>query len=260
MAQSVIVEKQLGEIIRAFNKENVQILVLKGAAFARTIYPDPALRCGSDIDLLVLGDDVPRARAIMENLGYNCIKKYYDISKYWYCEEEFRHRDGSKNYLQAEIHWSLNDCAMLGSNNERQFFDRAIEVKTPGLTFKALSPVDNLIHSAVHLVLKHNGGIRLSWIYDISLLCKSLKPEDWQVLQQRSIELGARISLEKSIIMARSWTGLQLPQAFADFSGWPDPTKNEVKAFSYATDGRNNPINELKLHWPGSAPLREKIK
>jgi len=36
--------------------------VLKGAALSRTIYPDPFLRHGSDIDIMVRSGDVRQAR------------------------------------------------------------------------------------------------------------------------------------------------------------------------------------------------------
>jgi hypothetical protein len=79
-------------------------------------------------------------------------------------------------------------------------------------------------------------------------------------LQQRSVEYGARISLERSLQMAQYWTGFKIPSEFSDFSKWPGPTNNEIMAFSYATEGQNNLIDHIKLHWPGSAPVKEKLK
>ena len=49
----------LGEIIEACERKNIDIIVLKGAYLAHTIYPDPSLRPMSDIDILVeLSDEL----------------------------------------------------------------------------------------------------------------------------------------------------------------------------------------------------------
>jgi hypothetical protein len=59
------------EILDALERSSIRTLVLKGAALAWTIYPSPALRPMTDIDLLVDRTDAPRAQVVIRQLGFN---------------------------------------------------------------------------------------------------------------------------------------------------------------------------------------------
>ena len=49
---------QLDEILEKLNQSGIQVTVLKGAQLARWLYPDPAFRPMSDLDLLVRPEDL----------------------------------------------------------------------------------------------------------------------------------------------------------------------------------------------------------
>ncbi len=61
----------LEEIAAAYRKAGIEMLALKGAALANTIYPDIALRCMCDLDLMVADDEADSARKALEKLGFN---------------------------------------------------------------------------------------------------------------------------------------------------------------------------------------------
>ncbi|MBE7450849.1 MAG: nucleotidyltransferase family protein [Kofleriaceae bacterium] len=60
----------LDEVVAAFADRGVAPILLKGIAYAGTIYPDPAERPMSDIDLLVPGEAVEHCEAALRRLGY----------------------------------------------------------------------------------------------------------------------------------------------------------------------------------------------
>ncbi len=60
----------LGQIAEALQRENITGLLVKGAALALTVYPDPAARRMSDIDLLVAETHQERAVQSLERLGW----------------------------------------------------------------------------------------------------------------------------------------------------------------------------------------------
>ena len=60
----------LSEILTLFTNENLPELLLKGAALAFLIYPQPGLRPMRDIDLLVKPDDAERAQKILLKAGF----------------------------------------------------------------------------------------------------------------------------------------------------------------------------------------------
>ena len=255
-------EKQLREIVAAFKDEGVRVLVLKGPALGRTVYPDPALRPASDLDLLVKPDDMVQSREILEDLGYNCDARLFDAEESLYKDEKFLHLDNPRDYRAIELHWRLH--SLLGIRQDAQteeLFDRAIRVETTSLTFEALDPVDALIHTAINNAFGHDDGMRLIWAYDVKMLALSLAvPGDWEQLQKRSVQWSARRAVELSIEMARAWLGLRLPQGFDDFTKWPQPTDSEVDSWSRVISRHHRLLSMISLRMPPCSGVMEKAR
>jgi hypothetical protein len=79
------------------------------------------------------------------------------------------------------------------------------------------------------------------------------------ILQKRSVEYSARLSLEKSIIMAQLWTDLKIPLEFSDFSQWPEPSKSEIFVYNTVQEG-GNILNRLRLCFPPTTSILSKTK
>jgi hypothetical protein len=232
VVRSLHMERQLQEIIEAFRKRDVRVLVLRGPALAFSFYPDPAMRPSGDLDLLVLPEQVVQARDILESLGYKCLAKRFEVARDFFREECFVHQENPGNKFPVDLHWVHWELHPFFKGSEEvdieELFQRVWKVETPTLTFETLHPVDYLIHSAIHLVMIHRMEMRLSWIYDTVLLARHLQvPADWETLQERSVAWKARLPLEHCLKMAQVWAGLELPDGFDDFSTWPPPTEDE---------------------------------
>ena len=237
-------EKQLQEIFHAFQEKRVKVRVLRGPALAWSVYPDPALRPCSDLDLLVLPEQMIQARDVLESLNYKCLSQRFELVRNFFREEEFIHRTKPKDNFIVDLHWSNWEIhPFFGANGDshlEELFQRAYPVKSSSLILETLDPVDALIHTAIHLAMIHSRDIRLIWISDIALLADQLHvPDDWQVLQKRSAAWRARLAVENSLKMAQLWFGLHLPTGFNDFSSWPQPSVDE-KATWYHT---------IQSHW-----------
>ena len=61
----------LSEIISAYQAAGIQALVLKGAALAQLIYPQPGLRPMRDLDILVKKSEAIRAQQLLAELGFH---------------------------------------------------------------------------------------------------------------------------------------------------------------------------------------------
>jgi signal peptidase len=261
-AHTLQMEKQLSEIINAFQKDEVRILVLKGPALALTIYPDPAMRTSSDLDLLVLPRQMAKTREILVRLGYNCLGKRFEHSKDFYCEETFTHKSKSRYHRSVELHWDLHSFSGISREAAiEELFERAVRIERSGLKFETLNPVDSLIYRAINMCIWHNKEIRLIWIYDTALLAHQLKaPQDWEDLLEASVRWRARLALENSLKMAQVWVGLKLPERFNDFSKWPNPTQAEVSAWSDALLRHERASSFFKLHWSSSTDIFQKAR
>lgn len=62
--------QKLSEFLKAFDKENIQVIILKGFAIGGLIYGNITLRPMGDIDLLVKSDDVLKIDSILSELGW----------------------------------------------------------------------------------------------------------------------------------------------------------------------------------------------
>ena len=235
--RTIHMERQLQEIMEAFQEQSVRVLVLRGPALAFSLYPDPAMRPSSDLDLLVMPEQMVQARGILEGLGFTCMAKRFEVARDFFREECFIDQQNPGNKFPVDLHWVHWELHPFFKGSEKveieDLFQRAWKVETPTLTFKTLHPVDYLIHSAIHLVMIHRMEMRLSWIYDAALLAQHLQvPADWQTLQERSIAWRARLPLERCLKMAQVWAGLELPDGFEDFSTWPRPSEDEADVWA----------------------------
>jgi hypothetical protein len=59
----------LAELVAALNVSDIPVLIVKGGALAHMLYPDPALRPMSDLDLLVDRAHLDRAGSLLQELG-----------------------------------------------------------------------------------------------------------------------------------------------------------------------------------------------
>ena len=64
------IASQLAELLAAYAAAGIDAMVLKGGYLAFAVYPDPALRGMSDLDLFFRPDDLGRAEAVLQSLGY----------------------------------------------------------------------------------------------------------------------------------------------------------------------------------------------
>ena len=57
-------------VLGALGAAGIPVLLLKGAAFAYALYPEPWLRPRQDTDLLISPNDVAEAGQLLERAGY----------------------------------------------------------------------------------------------------------------------------------------------------------------------------------------------
>lgn len=255
-------EQQLKEVTTAFSKMNIPFLVLKGPAFARMIYPEPAMRASGDLDVLFLPSDVPRVRPILEKLGYHCREKMFEKLGDFRNEEFFLPQANKHGRSMIEVHWDIH--AFYGMNRAAttaELFKRAIEFKSPNLSFKTLNSIDSLLHAAIHAAFVHPQNLRLSWIYDITLLAQQLKNEEaWKTLQAKSVEWHGRLAVENLLQLTVEWTGYKTPFGFNDFSSWPAPSKKEKEGWEMVTIKQPSFKSFLKSRLPASGGIKRKLQ
>ena len=257
-ARNLLMAHQIDTVLTAFSEEGIPVLLIKGPALARTVYPDPAQRQSSDIDLLVRPDDFLSCEKIMERLGYSSHVRTYDLSRYAFHHQEFLPK---KKGALVEIHWMLDfGFGYFPKNVMDTFFARKIHVQSKDLAFDTLHPVDHLQFLIFHNVIHHIHR-RLDWIMDVALLTKKFSvPGDWDVFKTSSVAHHIRIPAEIAIQEALLWSGDTLPAGISDFSTWPAPSAQEERLWKYAKVQSVSPRAHLFLLLCGLPGYTEKLK
>lgn len=216
---------QLAELLAACAAAGIDAMVLKGGYLAFAVYPDPALRGMSDLDLFFRPGDLGRAEAVLESLGYQGKHKSADegpgIVKHTstYKRESIADVAGTPNpYLSTAGDRHVDPHGSL----EESWFGLRVDV-TPGVWQRsrqttlvdrpayAMSTEDLLLQLSVHLVFHLlMGKPSLVQLYDIAFIGQALSV-DWTALLDRSRERRAVPFLYAALHLAEQIFAAPLP-------------------------------------------------
>ncbi|MCX6689175.1 MAG: nucleotidyltransferase family protein [Methanoregula sp.] len=256
-ARNLLAGRQIQAVTDALKDAGIPVILLKGQALARTVYPDQALRQSSDIDLLVQPHNLPAAEAVLEKMGYVCPAKTHQIS---FEQHHDVYKPPGKG-LPVELHWVTDmafDMVPLGWLDDA--FSRRIPVRSSDLSCDTFSHPDHLLFLAFHNVFQH-GSMRLDWVYDTAQLMRQIIfADDWKELSHKTVEHHIRIPMELALTAAGIWTGCELPEGFGDFSTWPAPNEREIRLIKYSSTPQRSLYSEVYLLIQGRSGVREKLR
>lgn len=218
----------LGRILSAFAQANLEALVLKGGALMHLLYPDPALRPMSDLDLLVRRADVPRAREVLADLGFQGAPSQGRFDKSLptlggYIEGV---------WVGIELHDNLFER---GYGASYAFEDLSQPLTFPlgasGQTAQTLSYEDTLWHLCEHLRFHTTVFLpwRLIWVVDIAGMLERFADRlDWDYLIQKRRTTFDILPLVHALLPLPAGIAAPIPQSIPkivgvgeDFQGWP---------------------------------------
>ncbi len=214
-AQNALLSSELERLLDAFSNAAVPVIVLKGAALAREIYPDPALRPMNDLDLLVHARDLEHTVGLLRANGYRKLKSSYHLV----------FQGGPQLRVTVEVHWEFIGNRFRGGKAyleglwERARAWREGEGTRSGLH---LNPMDNLLSLSAHLIWQHpQDHARLIWFFDIYSLARRYMDEiDWEALAGLALEAGWAQPLYLALVGVEERFGWQAPggtlQALSD--------------------------------------------
>ena len=176
LARSTLIYHELGAILELFRSEGLQVILLKGAALAGTVYPNIALRPMGDVDLLIRVPDLPRVQEMLITQGYAF---YPDRAR------EFDRSFGRAKMftrqtpypLSIDLHWRLLEWprGQPATLLTEWLWGRAVERRVAGIPALVLSPEAQILHLTSHLA-KHRWQ-RLLWFHDIAQVLQYYEEE-----------------------------------------------------------------------------------
>jgi hypothetical protein len=214
--RSAQMESQLGRVLAALNTASVPVIVLKGAALGRTLYPSSTLRPYGDLDVLVHEEDWVAVHEALVSLGYGAIQALQaPPPKVWgrkaYYHTQYQHPDPDLG-IKVEVHydaWWYSLRPRLGE----QYWRRAVDLVVGGAQAKMLSAEDQIIQLSAHL--HHHGYNRLIWFTDLALLLHDRRI-DWDYVVRASREEGIGVFVYYSLHYVERLLGVGPPKGVLD--------------------------------------------
>ena len=218
--------EELRRVARAAAERGIEIMPLKGAHLAGRLYPAPALRPLSDLDLLTRPRDVERMGALLQSMGYLEVDhapsyvddRWLDLDSRDYCWFAVRQGfDSLIEYRVAPLELAVGRLTDLDEAYTDALRRHAQDVWTRSSpsaegTMRVQSPEDLLLHVATHLAAKHV-DFRLIWLHDIARLVAATPGLDWEYVAAQAAELRMAAPVAAALDAARRYAAAPIADA-----------------------------------------------
>ena len=244
LARHVVMSRDLATLLRSLEEAAIPVIPLKGAFLAETVYPHPAARPMSDVDVLVKPGDRLRVDAVLRGLGYRpgsdahswTFDMTYDAATFY---------DGPEG-ARVDVHWRLvNDPRYAWNHVEADgVWDRAVSVTLAGERALALCPEDLVLALATHLAI-HHGLSGLLWYWDLKLVLDCWSATlDWDALVARATRWRVRSAL--FFVLRGLAERFALPDAVHDVSPRLAPRGPRPAALCWLVAHRSRGLRDLE--------------
>lgn len=205
---------ELVMLLKELEKRGVYAVVLKGLPLAYKLYNNVYIRPTQDLDILVRPEAVEKARAVIEEKGYDRIHLGFaetagvlrNLMNTQY-HLEYRHQEKK---ISLDLHWKLN----LGSVKVLPEIDNCLtQEKIAGQLVNTLGAEELLIYLVVHGA-KH-AWFRLNWLCDIGILLRQ-GCFSWQRLYGLAKHFNVEALLNLAIILSRDFLAVSVPNDIAN--------------------------------------------
>jgi putative nucleotidyltransferase-like protein len=202
----LVLTRALVDLLTALSERGVPALPYKGPALAAVAYGSPVLRQPGDLDILVPGDQLAIARAVLLRHGYHdqLAGIHPDARPSHYQHTMIRDADG----VVVELHWAFAP----------RYFRFPLGLGALGREPLLLDSrrVDTIVPADLLVVLCVHGGrhlwSRLGWVADIAELLRARPEVEWGDALGRATTLGVRRMLLVGLALARETLGAELPE------------------------------------------------
>lgn len=186
-------------VVRSFTAAGIAVLPHKGPLLAQAAYGDLAMREFADLDILVHPADLPRAIAVLAELGYRVSDDLAWLSPStlvrWTCEMPYVSPRG----VAVDLHWRLTPSHYTVQLDPEILWRSRATVSIAGAELPTLSPEALLVLLAVHGA-KHCWEA-IGWLADVAWLAAA-HPEAWQ----GAMDLAQETRCQRVVELARSLT------------------------------------------------------
>lgn len=198
---------RLKQLLSAFRRAEIPLLVFKGLPLAQIAYGDVTRRQPGDLDLLVERSRFEEAAEVLFSLDYAADRKRIDEALRRKIGLTFLHVRGS-----SDLHWTLDDYPFTLKIADEEIWEKSIYVDIGGERVRTMG-LEHLPHYLCFHASKHVWA-RLSWIADISrLMDQDNVSIDWSKCLEQAQAWKTGREVKVALLLASGLMGVQLPDS-----------------------------------------------
>jgi hypothetical protein len=175
--QNTLLLSALGQVLPRLATAGIDVVVMRGASWAESLYHDIGLRPMADVDLLIRAEAIQVVAQVMSDLGYR-LRETVD-----YCAQ-FQLGD-DRTFI--EVHWSIGSGSPCFNVTFGSLWSERQPLLLGGEVTFQLSPEDAVLLTSFHVGFQHCFAVRLMSFLDVYLLTAGPSARlDWDKLVERA--------------------------------------------------------------------------
>lgn len=182
------IAQELSKLLRLFQQHNIQVIVLKGACLANTVYTYAGLRVMMDLDLLLPVDRINQAVALLLADGYQpqgplgqVITDHFAVLHHL---PPFRHPDST---ITIEVHTAVAPPDRFYSVDSQELWAQARPLSIGTETALSLDVEDLLLYTCMHATYRHLLELDARFLCDLDAIIHTYQQViDWKLVERRA--------------------------------------------------------------------------
>ncbi|MDQ6888006.1 MAG: nucleotidyltransferase family protein [Gemmatimonadota bacterium] len=205
--RATILGLERDRMLAILRRRDLDVVVLKGAGLASTVYRDPVERDFGDVDVLLPPAQIDAAVEALGQHGYAFPGPTGAAAAYR--QHHFHLRMQRGGGLVIELHWDLTLALELFRLDPAAFLAESVTAGATGVEFRVPRPE----HALLHVVLENvrDAFSRLTRLVDVDRIVASAPELDWDHLHAAARTGGLGPALALCLELSRGALGTEIP-------------------------------------------------
>jgi len=177
-SRNALLLRDAEHVIETLDRAGIDVIVMRGASWAETLYGDVALRPMVDVDLLIQSKKIQDVPHLMRDLGYR-LKSTVD-----YCAQFQHEQSGSL----IEVHWAIGSGSECFAVDFETLWSHRRPLRLGNNVAHQLSLEDAISLASLHIGFQHCFAVKLIGYLDAYLLAgQPNATRDWGAIMRRAV-------------------------------------------------------------------------
>jgi protein involved in polysaccharide export with SLBB domain len=218
-AKNTLLYSEFNRVVASLRNEKIDVMAMKGAVLAELVYKDIGTRSMSDVDLLIRKEDIAKADAVLNTIGYQAVDPSpfdtMETPNNYLTTRDYRSRkSGNPSF---HLHWHMVNSSIpapYSSNIDmKAIWEDAVSVEIAGTAVGSMSPHHFLIHLSEHAMRVKHSASKLIYLIDVAILIKRYgNGLDWHKTVQAGKAYGLDIFVHNILGLTQLNTGIDIPE------------------------------------------------